>query len=164
MITAVIIKLILAIGLLIILYQDVKERAVWWFLFPLILLSAAWLHFQESIHEIFWQQILINLMAFLIVFGFAFLYAVLKMKADFLKEVIGLGDLLFFLALSFAFPTSTFVVVLVFSMIFSLALHLVLNRKSKNASVPLAGYASLFQIFIYLSNWTGIYNNLYQIG
>ena len=85
------------------------------------------------------------------------------MKADFLKEAIGLGDLLFFLALSFAYPTVTYIVVFVFSMLFSLILHLVIHSGKKSATVPLAGYASLFLILIYLSNWIGISNNLYQI-
>ena len=148
---------------MIIIYQDIKERAVWWFLFPVFLLCAAWLHYHQSIQEIFWKHILFNLSAFFIVFSFAFLYSKLKMKADFLKEAIGLGDLLFFLALSFAYPTVTYIVVFVFSMLFSLILHLVIHSGKKSATVPLAGYASLFLILIYLSNWIGISNNLYQI-
>lgn len=86
------------------------------------------------------------------------------MKINFLKEAIGLGDILFFLALALAFPTETFIVLFVFSMVFSLMLHLTVTRKQKESTIPLAGYASLFLIFIYLSSWTGFYKNLYSIG
>lgn len=147
-----------------ILYQDIKERAVWWFLFPIILMAAGYLHFQQSVFEIFWKQILINIAAFAIIFSLAFIYAVLKLKVNFLREATGLGDLLFFFALSFAFPIGSFLTLLVFSMLFSLMLHLLLPQKENGTTVPLAGYAALFFVFIYLSYWSGYYPNLYQIA
>lgn len=158
------VKLTLITGLVTILFQDIKERAVWWFLFPVFLISSGWLHFQESISGMFWKHVVINLACFAFIILLAFLYAILKMKVNFLKDSMGLGDLCFFFALSFAFPTGSFVVLLVFSMVFSLLLHLFLQHKNEGTTVPLAGYASLFLIFIYLSNWMGVYSKLYQIG
>ena len=158
------IKIILISGLFLILYQDVKERAVWWFLFPLFALSAGYLHFRQSLVDIFLHQILINFSIVLILFSGAFIYSRHKIKVNFFEEAIGLGDLLFFLGLAVAFPSEAFMVILVFSMIFSLLLHVFVSRTNEMKTVPLAGYASLFLISIYLSNWLGLYKNLYFLG
>lgn len=101
----------------------------------------------------------------LIVFAGAFIYSRYKIKVSFFKEAIGLGDLFFFLGLTVAFPSETFLVLLVFSMVFSLLIHAVISKKPNQfQTVPLAGYASLFLICVYLSNWAGLYKNLYFIG
>jgi hypothetical protein len=159
-----VLKISLLIGLSIILYQDVKERAVWWFLFPFFGAIAGYLHFRESFVDLFFLNILLNIAAIVILFLLSFVYVQLKMKVSFFKEAIGLGDILFFLGLTMAFPTQAFIVILVFSMIFSLGLHKAFSGKQKDPTVPLAGYASLFLIFVYLANWTGLYHNLYLIG
>lgn len=164
MILTLALKIILLTGLSIILYQDVKERAVWWFLFPIFGTIAGYLHFITSVPDFFLLNVLINMAVVGLIFLFSFFYAHLKMKVSFFKEAIGLGDILFYFVLTLAFPTEAFIVVLVFSMIFSLVLHTFVSRKQQNTTVPLAGYASLFLICIYISNWLGIYNNLYHIG
>lgn len=164
MILTLILKFSLLTGLATILYQDVRERAVWWFLFPVFTVIAGYLHFKESLSELFLLRVVFNIGAIALIFLFSFFYAQLKMKINFFKEAIGLGDILFFFGLSVAFPTEAFVVILVFSMIFSLGLHAFVSRKQKDQTIPLAGYSSLFLIFIYLSNWFGLYKNLYFIG
>ena len=157
-------KILLITGLFIIFFQDYKDRAVWWFLFPFFAIIAGYLHFIESLSWMFLPSIMFNLAAVAGIFLIGFLYARFKMKINFLKGAIGPGDILFFLGLTLAFPSETFLVILVFSMIFSLLLHGFVSSKQHNQSVPLAGYASLFLIFIYLSNWLGLYKNLYFIG
>ena len=164
MIVTLALRFLLITGLSIILYQDLKERAVWWFLFPLFALLAGYLHYNESLSWFFLPNILFNLMAVAGIFISAYLYAHFKMKVDFFQEAVGWGDLLFFLGLAVAFPSQAFLVILVFSMIFSLGLHTFISRSKKNDTVPLAGYASLFLICIYLSSWLGLYKNLYFIG
>lgn len=164
MIITLALKVTLLTCLSVILYQDVKERAVWWFLFPVFAITAGCLFFRESIMDFFLLNILFNIATTAVIFTFSFFYALLKMKVSFFKEAIGLGDLLFFLGLTMAFPTASFIVILVFSMIFSLGLHTAAYRKRKNLTVPLAGYASLFLILVYLTNWSGLYKNLYLIG
>lgn len=156
------IKLILLISLLIIFYQDIRMRAVWWFLFPAFLLTSGYLHFLDSPDGMFVIFSGLNFLFMSIILSISFLYAQYKMKVKFFKEAFGLGDLLFFLGLTVAFPTMAFIVVLVFSLLFSLVLHLFFD-KSGQSTVPLAGYASLFLILVYLTNWTGIFKNLYHI-
>lgn len=164
MIITLILKTFLIAGLSIILYQDYKDRAVWWFLFPFFAAIAGLLHFKESLSWMFLRSIIFNLAAVTAIFTFAFLYARYKMKVNFLQEAVGAGDILFFLGLTGAFPSGTFVVILVFSMIFSLVLHSFIPGKQHNQTVPLAGYASLFLICVFMSSWFGLYENLYFNG
>lgn len=164
MIVTLVLRILLITGLSLIFYQDLKERAVWWFLFPLFTLIAGYFHFTESLSWLFLPNILFNVAAVAGIFLMAFLYAHYKMKVNFLKEAVGLGDIFFFLGLAVAFPSEVFIVILVFSMIFALGLHAFVSPRKKSETVPLAGYASLFLIYIYVCSWSGLYKNLYFIG
>lgn len=158
-----VIKLILIGSLGLIFYQDLKERAVWWFLFPLFIMTAGYLYYQQTLPQVFLQNIGLNLIGMTIVLGVSFLYAQFKMKVNFFRDAFGLGDLLFFLGIAIAFPSISFAVLFVFSLIFSLVLHFTVSRTKTQVNIPLAGYASLFLLFVYFSHWFGMYNNLYFI-
>ncbi len=164
MIITIALKIVLITGLALIFYQDVKERAVWWFLFPAFGLIAGYFHFTESLTWLFFPNIFFNLIVVAGIFSIACLYSQFKMKKNFLSEAMGLGDLLYSIGLAVAFPPEAFLVIFVFSMLFSLGLHAFVSRKKNNETVPLAGYASLFLICIYLSSWFGFYKSLYFIG
>lgn len=164
MIIALVFKILLITSLSIIFYQDLKERAVWWFLFPFFAVIAGYLHYEKSLTLLFLTSVMFNLIAVAGIFLSAFLYAHYKMKVSFLKEAVGFGDILFFLGLAMAFPSQTFLVILVFSMIFSLGIHLLVSKKTKDATIPLAGFASLLLICVYLTSWFGLYKNLYFLG
>lgn len=156
------IKIILIFSLVLIFKQDLKERAVWWFLFPAFLITAGYLNFIKQPEGVFISSSLLNLLILSLILGISFLYTHFKMKVNFFKEAFGVGDLLFFIGMTFAFPTLSFMVILVFSLIFSLLLHLLI-KNGYHQTVPLAGYTSLFSILIYISNWTGVYKNLYYL-
>lgn len=157
----IVVKLLILSCLLVMIYQDIKERAVWWFLFPVLLISAGYLHLSNSIQEMFIIESLLNVLILSCILSISFLYVRLKMKVSFFKSAFGIGDLFFFLILTVAFPTVAFIVILVFSLIFSLVLHLFVSKKEQ--TVPLAGYSALFLILVYSSHWTGIFQNLYSI-
>lgn len=142
-----------------ILYQDVKERLVYWFLFPIVALGIGWLFFSNTLPELFLASIIANLMFVSALLLVAFLYSKIKLKMKF-DQVIGLGDILFFLAACFSFSTLSFLVVFISALIFSLILHL--SVKNKKQSVPLAGYMSLFFGLTYLGHWSGIIHSVYQ--
>ena len=89
-------------------------------------------------------------------------YAKLKLKTN-LNTVFGLGDALFFLALCVSFPTVSFIIFFVFSLLFSLLLHFIFKNKAADKTVPLAGYMSLFFIGIYALDWLGFISNLYSV-
>lgn len=156
------VKIILILCLVIIIVQDLKERAVWWFIFPAFLLTAGYLNFINQPEGVFMPSSLLNLLILSVIMGFSFSYTYFKMKVIFFKDAFGVGDLLFFIGMTFAFPTISFIVILVFSLIFSLVIHLLLNN-DHHGTVPLAGYAAIFLILIYISYWTEIYKNLYHL-
>lgn len=155
------IKVTLIFSLIGICYQDHKYRAVWWFIFPIFFFTAGFLFFSH-IENLYFLNIGFNLLILSTILSISYVYALYKMKVKFLNGAFGIGDLFFFLGVAVAFPTITFVILFVFSLFFSLLLHFILS-KTRQETVPLAGYASLFFIFIYLSDWLGFCENLYII-
>lgn len=145
-----------------VLLQDIKERKVYWFLFPIIALCSSVLLYQNTFWELFYATILINLAFVCVLIGVVFLYSKLKLKTA-LSSTFGLGDGLLFLALIFSFSSVSFFILFVFGLVFSLVLHLFLKRKTKQETVPLAGYLSLFFVIAYVSHWVGILNAVYTI-
>lgn len=136
------IKLLLIFLFLIILYQDYKERLVYWFLYPLI--GALGLVVQYFLLPI--SSILVNVMTNLVVVVFLLLvcYAYTKFRNLEFKNSFGLGDVLFFVFISCTFSTISFLILFILSLIFSLLLHFILTTKNSDKTVPLAGYMSLF--------------------
>lgn len=137
-------KLLIIINFSLILFQDCKDRKVYWFLYPALGILA----FVLQMNFIPIYSVLINtgfnLLFISVLLIICFLYASFKLKKNLLKEVFGLGDVLFFIFISFSFSVVSFFVLFVFSLIFSLLLHLVLQHRQKEKTVPLAGYMSLF--------------------
>jgi len=158
----IVIKLVLITALLYIFLQDFKDRKVYWFLFPIVGILTGVLHFNEVLREVFLLTLIYNILFVLFIFILTLLYIKLKLKEKF-SHVFGYGDLLFFIAITFSFSTFSFIVLFVMSLIFSLSLHLILKNKSSHASVPLAGYMSLFFLSTYLAYWMGIVDSLYRI-
>ncbi len=158
--------LIIKIGLIvsfgIIFFQDLKYRQVYWFLFPLIGLFVGILFYFKTLPELFYTSVLINLLFVSMLLGIVFFYTKLKLKTKF-DNVIGLGDILMFIALIFGSASITFIILLPSALIFSLAIHMVVSKKQKTVTVPLAGYMSLFFGITYLSFWFGIIDTLYQV-
>jgi hypothetical protein len=154
------ITLISVLGL--IFYQDLKERQVYWFLFPLFGVCSAILFYNSTLPELFYVSILMNLIFISIVLTILFLYSKLKLKTK-VSDVFGLGDVLLFIGLIFSFSTISFLIIFVFSLLFALSVHLMVKQYSKFPSVPLAGYISLFFGMVYLSHWVGISSSLYAL-
>lgn len=152
--------LILVLGA--VCYQDMKERQVYWFLFPIIAVLVGLLFYRNTLKELFVMAIVLNLLFVLMILLIVFLYAFLKFKTNPLKT-IGLGDVFLFIGLSLSFSTVSFIIIFVCSLFFSWLLHFMLKKKSKSKTVPLAGYMSLFFMLTYLSYWTGIIDSLYLI-
>lgn len=142
--------------------QDIKERLVYWFLFPIIAMCSGVLLYQNTFWELFYTTIFINLAFVSILIGVVFLYSKLKLKTA-LSNTFGLGDGLLFLALVFSFSSVTFLILFVFGLVFSLVLHLFLKRNKKQETVPLAGYLSLFFVIAYISHWAGVLKSVYTI-
>lgn len=158
----VILKLFIISIFALVLYQDTKDRMVYWFLYPLIGLLGLLI---QSFY-IPWNAILIyvfiNLILILVLILISYLYLTVILKRKYINESIGLGDLLLFISLSLVFPTITFWVLFVISLLFSLVLYFFIkNIKKEIKTIPLAGYMSLFFGIIYLVTLFANKNILY---
>ena len=140
--------LLLAIFSLIFL-QDYKDRTVYWFLYPLVGILVFLIQLELTPTTIALINTVSNLAFIVLMISFCYLYTLIKLKKPFLQSVLGLGDILFFMAIAFSFSIASFLVLFVFSLIFSLLMHTLLKHKQKETTVPLAGYMALFFGFIY---------------
>ncbi len=160
-----VIKFVLLGSLTTILYQDIKDRRVWFVLFPSVAIFGSYLFYNSSHLEFYGVSILINLGVVSVVLLVNYLFARFILKKNFLKEALGLGDVLFFIAFGMSFPPIAFINFFVFSILFTFVFHVVLKNIStswqKNA--PLAGCMSLFLIAVYLAHWLGFYESMYVL-
>lgn len=149
-------------SLLAIFFQDLRERKVYWFLFPVIAVSFGALHlFEVGIYQ--WAvHVLINLFFVALIIGLIAAYANLALKKP-LLETFGPGDVLMLLALCFSFASGTFLILLSFSLLFSLALYILVQKGGAFDTVPLAGNMSVFYSIVLMASWTGAYDNLYLL-
>jgi len=157
----IILKIVLMLCLWTIVYQDIKERSVYLWILIATMLLIGFLHYQHSLSGLFLSSILLNIAIVLTIIFILFLYAKFKIKLA-LQDTFGFGDLLFFLTIAIGFPTITFVVLFSFSLFFSLILFLVVKKKLKHKTVPLAGLQALFFSLIFLLNWAFNFINIYQ--
>ncbi|WP_298900954.1 general secretion pathway protein [uncultured Psychroserpens sp.] len=155
-------KIILIILFVLIFFQDYKERQVYWFLFPLVGLCSGLLFYQSTLPELFLVSIALNSGFIIFLLLIVVLYAKLILKLN-VSEAFGLGDALLFISLIFSFSTVSFLTIFVFALCFSLVTHLILKKRSKLKTVPLAGYLSLFFGLSYIAFWAGITNSLYAL-
>ncbi|MDC1265800.1 hypothetical protein N8009_03305 [Flavobacteriaceae bacterium] len=156
-----VLKLILLSAFVSVVYQDLKDRSVYWFLFPAIGICAGTLFFKETSVGFFLEAILLNLLFIGLLLGVIFLYTTYKLKMK-LSDAFGLGDGLLFVALAFSFAQLTFMIVFVFGLVGSLLLHLVLKKYSTE-TVPLAGYMSVFFALAYGAHWMGFLTTVYTL-
>ncbi|MCF6297760.1 MAG: hypothetical protein L3J08_07235 [Flavobacteriaceae bacterium] len=165
----IVIKTVLLISLLLIFYQDIKQRAVWIILLPVFAVTGAVLFYTETIADHFIYAVPINLTIVGVLILINYLFAKFILKKSLFKETLGVGDLLFFIAFALSFPTLSFINFFVFSLLFSLAVQMVLKlftkEKSNNTqkTIPLAGYMSVFLIAVYATHWLGFYKSIYLL-
>jgi hypothetical protein len=131
-----------------ILYQDLKFRKIH-VAIPVVLFAMALYTFEEKTPYPFIIYIL-NLLFLLLILVFLVVYMSVKNK-QFLNpftNYFGLGDLLFFVAISPLFLTREYVLFFICSMVFSIVLQSGLKTIIKDTTVPLAGYSALLLILI----------------
>jgi len=139
-------KLLIILVLVLIALQDLKERAVYWFLFPLVGGLLALLHFgQTSLHQ-YIIMVGINILLVSLILLILYLYTKLIANQKFLNVSFGLGDLLFFYAFALGYPTYTFLLLFIGSILFSFVVFLVLKSRQNLETIPLAGLMGIFLI------------------
>lgn len=157
-------KILLIVLFQLIFIQDYKQRLVYWFLYFFVGLCGLGL----QLAFFHWQTLAINtfinmcFICILILSGF--LYSRLIKKEPFINHGIGIGDIFMFFSLCFLFPTVTFLLFFVFSLIFSLMIHLLFKNNYKlHNDVPLAGYMGLFYSFVLLFSFLFEKNWLFML-
>jgi hypothetical protein len=154
-------KVLLLSTFFLILYQDCKDRKVYWFLYPTIGILVCLLQIKIVSFYSVLINVAINLLFIAILLLVCYLYAAFRLKKNLLQEVFGLGDVLFFIFIAFSFSIVSFFVLFVFSLLFSLLLHFTLKNRQIEKTVPLAGYMSLFFGTIYAISFFYDYPLLY---
>jgi hypothetical protein len=132
-------------------YQDVKTRLVHLILLVgfigLLAFKAVW---ETSYIEVLVLERLINLIILSLTLLLVWIYFKFIRKKRFLN-VIGMGDILVFLAFVIAYEANTFIIHLTLSLIFSLLLHFIFkNNYKKKDTIPLAGFMCIYFIGVLL--------------
>lgn len=158
-----VLQLFAILGFGLIAYQDIKERMVQWLLFPLVGLLIGLHHWFKSDPSTFLVLCLSNVVLVSVILVILWLYTKFINKRRFLNTSFGLGDVLFLYAFALGFPPITFLVLLTSGIFFSFLIHIILAKSSVHASIPLAGYLSLFLIGMLIISFFGDSLNLYVI-
>lgn len=131
----------LLLCLLIMLWQDWKYRRIH-VLLPILVFAIG----MFMVNGFFiYKAILINVAFFAIVFSCLVLYMSIKAKAFLnpLEHYFGLGDVMFYIAISPLFDVKQYAVFFITSMLFALIMQLILKKYSTHKTVPLAGFSAL---------------------
>ena len=151
---------IITLGLL--FYQDIKEQKVSiWILLIGIALGGI-IHYLHQVQIVFLSNIGANIIFITLIFLVLWGYAKFKLKKK-IFEVFGEGDLFFFILLAVSLPILSFLMVFVFSLIFSLLVFILLKSTFKESTVPLAGLQSLFLGLVLIANKLFTSLNLYAL-
>jgi hypothetical protein len=143
----ILVLILLFTNLGIIFWQDNKIRQIH-FLLPFVVFFSAYILVNNitSIHSI----ILNNLIFLVITFSVLIIYMSIKNKkfSNPFKNYFGLGDLLFYVAISPIFLLKNYITFFVLSMIFAISVQYFFKKHIKQDSVPLAGLSAFFLIII----------------
>jgi hypothetical protein len=151
-------RIIIAFTLLFIFIQDVKSRAVYWVLFPILTIALAVAYFfQYNNLSGLWYSALINIGFLLLQLLLVSAYFSLRNRkvVNVTKGLIGWGDILFLLGISVYLSVLNFLFFYIISLIIVLIFWSIRQRLSvsKSKEIPLAGIQALLFFFFLLGDW-----------
>lgn len=158
-----VINICLLLLLAVVVYQDLKERQISWFLIPLLLsLFAVQGLFRVSADELIGHT-LFNVCFIMVQLLVLTIYISIKNKkpVNIINSYLGLGDVLFFITVAAAFSPLNFIVFYIIGLLFTLLFFIVLKRivKTVSTEIPLAGgMAALMIVLIILNQWLPEFN------
>jgi hypothetical protein len=134
-----------------IFWQDNKMRQIHVVL-PLMVFSCAFLSIKNFPFK--YSIVFNNLIFFFTTFVALIIYMSIKNKKYInpFKNYFGLGDLLFYIAITPLFLLRNYIVFFVCSMIFAIGMQFLFKKYISQDSVPLAGLSSVLLIFIILND------------
>lgn len=140
-------SIVLILSLVLTFVQDYKGRAVSILIFALLAASALGLF---MISQLDWQMVLTNLAFVVLVIGCLFLYIAVKERGfvNIFKSHFGIGDFVFFLAITPLFANRNFILFFITGMLLSAIIHLITARNQKEQTIPLAGYLAIYVLVL----------------
>ncbi len=153
------INIVLIGTLLLVVFQDLKQRAIHVML-PIaigVLATAKFLIYDNPI-----QEVLVTFTFLVLIMVGLFAYVSFKSKrlVNPIDSSIGLGDIVFFIAVIPLFFSTSYVIFFTTGMILSILGHLFFNKR-KDLHVPLAGYLSMYLIALLILNFCSTTELLY---
>jgi hypothetical protein len=139
------------IALLAIAVQDFKFRAVYWWLFPVLMSCLALVKGTERNFALLVQDFLSNIVFLSVQFLFLSVYFSLKERrmVNILNGYLGLGDVLFLIAITAYFSFLNYLVFYLATLFGIIAISLFVKWKYEmnEQKIPLAGYQAVIFIF-----------------
>ena len=141
------VQIALCVFLGIVLWQDLKDRAVHWVLFLGVCSAASYLFYVSNLPI---QVLVVNFIFLALLMAGLGAYLFLKEGRlfNFFKTHFGIGDLVFFIAIAPLFEPQKFVLFFISGMVLSGLFHFIISRKKENSTIPLAGYLSGYLILL----------------
>jgi len=141
--------------------QDFKSRTIVWWSVLFFLFAAIGIHY-NYFQGLNFQTIISNLLFFFVQLSCLWLYLSVKNKQliNLTQQYLGIGDILFFIPISFLFSTINLIVYLVISLMICLIFGLRLSyvSKSNDFTIPLAGGLSITLFITRLINYFTSFN------
>lgn len=157
------IKICTILILSILIWKGLKSRDGYYILFPILTLLLGYQHYQIVDPHNFIIALIINLYIVLFVILIIYRYKLWRIKKNCFKEAIDLDNIFFIIALSTAYPTITFILVCIFSTLFSILLSTIIKHIQKRKTVPFSGYIAIFLNVFFIGNWMIESVNFYLI-
>lgn len=143
---------ILLLCLVLVFIQDIKYRKIHVIL-PIVIFIVSFFLIPLKKYDLL-EILLFNTGFFFITLGILTLYMSLKSK-KFLnpfEHYFGLGDLLFYVAVTPLFLLKNYILYFILSLVFAILLQFGFKKIIREETVPLAGFASLFLFIILLKD------------
>lgn len=144
---------LLVIVLLLVFYQDYKRRTIHVIL-PILIFSINivinYLFLDISVIDVVYNIVFIaiNIIGLVLYFSIKS-----KQLVNPIDSSIGIGDIVFLVAITPLFNLKSFVLFFILGLMFSLIVHFIYSVFKKTKNIPLAGYLSIFLIlYLFVKN------------
>lgn len=144
-----IITIVLILVFAVVIFQDFKYRAIHAITIIGIGIVAAILNYLEPTLTFF---DMLQSIGFLIITSIAFMiYQTIKQKKfqNPIDQLIGLGDILFFIVITPLFQVHQYVLFFIVGLLISVVLFVIFKSSLKEQTIPLAGYLSFLLIICF---------------
>lgn len=136
-------------------YQDLRYRAVYWFVFPILFVLLSWYVLQLTAFDEVLINAAFNLGFFLMQLLLLSLYFSLKHKSlvNITRQFLGWGDVLFLVCITVCLSPGNYMVFYIGSLILIAIPALIVNKSTSQQKIPLAGLQALLFAGTLIADW-----------